>query len=139
MVAATSKSTAVRRRLPHPIVDADGHYLEIGPVLLEVLGEVAGPDVVSRYRKAMARSDVYRMSLDERREAGAVASPWWGHTAATLDRATASLPRLMAERMEELGMDFAVLYATDGQPAQAARATVVYAAGVPKGSDSQAG
>ena len=40
---------------------------------------------------------------------------WWGFPAEnTLDRATALLPRLQYERMEELGIDYAVLYPTVG-------------------------
>ncbi len=111
---ATSKSAEVRKRLPFPIVDADGHYLEIEPHFLEVFREVAGEDIVARYRKIVAQADSYKVSVDERRETGVVASPWWGSTAETRDRATASLPGLMAERMEELGFDYMVLYPTDG-------------------------
>jgi predicted TIM-barrel fold metal-dependent hydrolase len=41
--------------------------------------------------------------------------PWWGMPAAnTVDRATAMLPKLLYERMAELGLDFSVLYTTIG-------------------------
>ena len=46
---------------------------------------------------------------------GAIRVPWWGLPARnTLDRATAMLPRLLHERLEALGIDFAVLYPTYG-------------------------
>lgn len=32
----------------------------------------------------------------------------------TLDRATATLPKLLYERLEEMGIDFAILYPTQG-------------------------
>ena len=41
--------------------------------------------------------------------------PWWSLPAAnTLDRATAHLPRLLDERLDDLGIDFAVLYPSRG-------------------------
>ena len=37
--------------------------------------------------------------------------PWWTLPAAnTLDRATAHLPKLLHERLDDFGIDFAVLY-----------------------------
>ena len=51
----------------------------------------------------------------ERRELGVMRPPWWAFPAAnTLDRATAMLPRLLHERMDEMGLDFAVVYPTFG-------------------------
>ena len=44
-----------------------------------------------------------------------VRSPWWGLPARnSLDRATALLPALLAERLDEIGIDHAVLYPTYG-------------------------
>ena len=40
---------------------------------------------------------------------------WWGvPTKNTRDRATAMLPKLLYERMDELGIDFGVIYPTGG-------------------------
>src|SRR4029453_16207060 len=45
---------------------------------------------------------------------------WWGVPSAnTLDRATAMLPNLLYERLDELGIDVAVLYPTAGLMAMA--------------------
>ena len=42
-------------------------------------------------------------------------SAWWGLPARnTLDRATALLPKLLYERLDEIGIDLAVLYPTYG-------------------------
>ena len=35
--AKESPSAAIRATLTHPVVDADGHYVECGPVFLEYL------------------------------------------------------------------------------------------------------
>jgi predicted TIM-barrel fold metal-dependent hydrolase len=53
------------------------------------------------------------MSPDERRSRRAIQPPWWGFPARNArDRATAMLPRLLRERMEEIGLDFAIAYPT---------------------------
>ena len=55
------------------------------------------------------------MTPEQRREQRAWRPVWWiKPTANTLDRATAMLPRLLAERMDEMGLDFSVLYPTVG-------------------------
>src|SRR4029453_1797719 len=52
-----------------------------------------------------------RLTPEERRASWTTRPPWWSLPAAnTLDRATAPLPRLLAERLDDLGIDFAVLY-----------------------------
>src|SRR3989337_1062474 len=55
------------------------------------------------------------MSEEERRDARATCPPWWIKPARnTLDRASASLPGLLYRRMDELGLDYTVLYPTEG-------------------------
>jgi predicted TIM-barrel fold metal-dependent hydrolase len=52
-----------------------------------------------------------RLSWEERRAAWATRPSWWSLPAAnTLDRVTSHLPRLLWERLDDLGIDFAVLY-----------------------------
>ncbi|MBF6569682.1 MAG: amidohydrolase family protein [Candidatus Binataceae bacterium] len=110
----TSRSQAVRARLSHPIVDVDGHCAEFEPVLLDYLREVGGPKIVDRYKATPENPFLYRWhSLDalQRREERLPRPNWWGHpTSNTLDRATSALPRLMYERIGEMGLDFCVLY-----------------------------
>ena len=36
----------IKARLDHPIIDADGHWIEYGPVFIEELRRVAGGDAV---------------------------------------------------------------------------------------------
>lgn len=60
-------------------------------------------------------SSWFAMSPKERREAWEPAPPWWfAPTKNTFDLATTTIPRLLNERMEELGVDYAVLYPTLG-------------------------
>src|SRR5208282_5249604 len=54
-------------------------------------------------------------NLAEARDRRITRGPWWGMPAAnTLDRATAMLPKLLYERLDELGLDYSVLYTTIG-------------------------
>jgi predicted TIM-barrel fold metal-dependent hydrolase len=55
------------------------------------------------------------MSWAERRDRRAPRPIWWGlPTKNTLDQATATLPKLLNERLEEIGLDFTVLYPSVG-------------------------
>src|SRR6516225_8749215 len=111
-----SASAEIHRRLNHPVVDADGHWIEFEPTLLDYLDAVAGPAMVDRFRRddyLAGLAGWSRMSPEERRSRRAIQPPWWGFPARNaLDRATAMLPRLLHERMEEVGLDFAIMYPT---------------------------
>jgi hypothetical protein len=39
---------------------------------------------------------------------------WWGEPTNTRDRASAMIPGLMCERLDEFGVDFAIVYTTLG-------------------------
>ncbi|HKA56479.1 MAG TPA: amidohydrolase family protein [Candidatus Binatia bacterium] len=114
----TSPSAAVRARLRHPVIDADGHTVEFVPAFLDYLRQVGGPKILERYAAAWEEAgwiDWYRMSWEERRDRRATRPIWWAlPTKNTLDRATASLPALLSERMEEIGLDFTILYPSVG-------------------------
>ncbi len=109
-------ATTIRAGLDHPVVDADGHIIEYLPALLDLVGDEAGGAVADRFA-ALASSSALRRGLDveTRRAHGVARTGWWGVPARnTLDRATAMLPRLLYERLDELGIDVAVLYPTVG-------------------------
>jgi predicted TIM-barrel fold metal-dependent hydrolase len=117
-----TRAAALRASLGHPVVDADGHFIETGPVLMEFVREYvkaqAGGDLAERFEKAggidydeTVLRPWSRLSEAERRANWTPRPPWWSLPAAnTLDRATAQLPRLLHERLGDLGIDFAVLY-----------------------------
>jgi predicted TIM-barrel fold metal-dependent hydrolase len=110
------KSKAIHDRLGYPVIDADGHYLEFGPSILEYMKDVAGPRVADAFRMTGERvAESIRMTVAERRDRGIAQEAFWPTpTRNTLDRATATLPRLLYERLDEFGFDFTVLYPSAG-------------------------
>src|SRR5215467_10304941 len=118
MTTTTSPSAAIRARLTHPVIDADGHTIEFVPAFLDYLRQVGGPKIVERYHAAQEEArwlDWYRRSWEDRRDRRTTRPIWWAlPTKNTLDRATAALPTLLAERMEEIGLDFTIIYPSVG-------------------------
>ena len=109
-------ASRVRAQLNHPVIDADGHWLEFGPFVREEMRKVGGNKAVDGfsyyprlYEKGLA------MSLADRRANRAAQRGFWlTPTKNTRDRATAIMPQLMYERMDEMGFDFSVIYPTAG-------------------------
>jgi hypothetical protein len=125
-----SGSRAIRARLDHPIVDADGHLVEYLPPLEDYIKAIGGSSLSVTFSAAFGRPAPG--SLAQRLETRAPLRPWWVvPTRNTLDRATAQLPRLLAERMDELGMDFTVLFWTTTGDVQVTRPGAASGAPVP--------
>ena len=107
---------ALHARLTHPVIDGDGHWIEFEPTLLDYLKQVGGPSMVDRYRRNEYSASLQhraRMTLEERYARRALQPSWWAFpTTNSLDRATAMLPRLLYDRMADIGLDFAVVYPT---------------------------
>jgi predicted TIM-barrel fold metal-dependent hydrolase len=106
----------VRSRLDHPVIDGDGHWVEFDPVFGERMRKVGGDRAAEGFHAAMQTTrDALGMSVAERRRRRIAQPAFWSRQAEnTLDRATAMLPRLLHERLPELGTDFAVIYPTAG-------------------------
>lgn len=105
----------IRGRLNHPVIDSDGHWIEFEPLALDYLTEVGGRDLVQRYQGSASQFFSNRfwsgLSPQERTRRRVMQPPWWIFpTRNSHDRATAMLPRLLYERLDEIGLDFAVLY-----------------------------
>ena len=113
-MARRSASAVINSRLNHPVIDADGHWIEFEPMLLDYLDSIGGPRMADRFRcedYLAGSGSVSRIKLEERRSRRLTQPAWWGlPTRNSLDRATAMLPRLMYERLEEMGLDFAIVY-----------------------------
>src|ERR1700733_6926804 len=106
----------VHAKLKHPVVDGDGHWLEFGPVFSEKMRKAGGDKAADGFLAALkTTTDALRMTQDER-DVRRVAQPnFWNRQAEnTLDRATAMMPKLLYERLDEIGTDFAVIYPTAG-------------------------
>ena len=123
----SSRSQEIRSKVGHPIIDADGHTLELTPVLSDYVYQQGGADARDRFEEMMqgaseagsgggtTNSNWFSMTPEERKQNWEPATPWWfAPTTNVLDRATATLPKVLNERMDELGMDYAVLYTTLG-------------------------
>src|SRR5437879_9316439 len=111
-----TEARKLRNRLTHPIVDADGHWLEYNPVMREEFRRIGGDAAVEALAIASDRiPSSLRMSLAERRRRRVGQEAFWGSPSENvLDRATAMLPRLLYERLDDLGIDFCVVYPTAG-------------------------
>jgi predicted TIM-barrel fold metal-dependent hydrolase len=106
----------VRAQLDHPIVDADGHGIEYLPLVRDLIADEGGAHALAGW-DTVERGTALIGSLDPatRRDLAVSRMSWWGlPTENTLDRATAMLPALQYERLDELGIDVAVVYPTYG-------------------------
>jgi predicted TIM-barrel fold metal-dependent hydrolase len=103
-------------RLSHPVIDADGHWLEYTPVMREAFRRIGGEAAAEALEVASQRvPNSLKLSLAERTRRRVGQETFWGSPCRnTLDRATAMMPRLMYERLEALGIDFCVVYPTAG-------------------------
>ena len=106
----------IRSTLDHPVIDGDGHWVEFDPVFAARMRKVGGDRAADGFLAALKTTqDALSMSLAERRRRR-LAQPgfWTRQSGNTLDRATAMMPRLLYERLDEFGCDFAIIYPTAG-------------------------
>ncbi len=111
-----AKASDIRASLKHPVIDADGHWLEFGPFIDEQLRRIGGDKATEGFQqfRSMLRRHL-SMSVAERRDQRIAQQSFWAvPTKNTRDLATAMMPRLLYERLDELGIDFSVLYPTAG-------------------------
>jgi len=106
----------VRSSLEHPIIDADGHWVEYNAVFAERMRALAGNKAADGFIAAQRRiPDALNLSIAERKQRGIAMEGYWGRQSTnTRDRATAMMPRLLYDRLDELGIDFTVIYPTSG-------------------------
>ena len=104
----------IHQQIDHPVIDGDGHLIEFAPLVRDFVREEAGEAVAERYETMMGSGARFRdLPHDEKHRFGAFRYTWWGLPSRnTLDRATAIAPELMRARLDELGIDFAILYGT---------------------------
>lgn len=113
-------SAQIHRSLDHPVIDIDGHMVEHFPTLAPFVDQ----EGLSLEHPALQRllppwggtdKSWYDQSPPERAATRTPRGPWWSSPARqTLDLATAMLPRLFYERLDELGLDFGVVYPSLG-------------------------
>lgn len=108
----------IREELGHPIIDADGHFVEYGPALASFLGEEGIGDPTQLFADASCGTGtmgIESLAPSDRDRGQAVRGPWWAVPAENAqDIATALIPDLLYHRLDELGFDFAVMYPSAG-------------------------
>lgn len=115
-----TRSARVRASVEHPILDGDGHFVEVWPLaheeIVAYVEAEAGPALRDRFLEGHAQPFDTTSSL--RTIAGDTdrwqsMPSWWGWpTENTLDRATAYLPELLYQRLDDFGIDVTILYAS---------------------------
>ncbi len=107
-----SRSAAVKKNLDYPVIDADAHVLECEWALLDYVRDIGGPEIAEKFEKSgrPGYTSAHR-------------SMFWAAPSGkyTIDRATCMLPRLYAERLEDAGIDFSIVYTTYGISANQVR------------------
>ena len=104
----TDDVAAIKERIDHPVIDGDGHLLEVMPVVFDIVRETADEEVVRR----LQRFNRARFTENE----GFVPVRVFNGLPAenTYDRMTVTLPKLLYARLDEIGIDFALLYPSFG-------------------------
>ena len=111
----TTEAQKIRQQIKHPIVDGDGHWVESMPVLVDYVREVAGPKMAEKYAKfSEGHRNWYEATDEQRKHERMRRAAWWLSPTNTRDRATIMMPSLLRERMDELGIDFALMYPSIG-------------------------
>src|SRR5438034_243777 len=102
-----TEARKLRSRLSHPVVDADGHWLEYLPVMREQFKKIAGDAAVEGLALASSRiPNALKLSLAERRRKRVGMEGFWSSPSENvLDRATAMVPRLLYHRLDVIGID----------------------------------
>ena len=106
----------IRKDLTHPVIDGDGHWVEYTPVFAERIRKVTGDLGANGFLQSQRRiPDSLGMTLEQRTERGVAMEGFWGRQSTnTRDRATAMMPKMLYDRLGELGIDFGVVYPTAG-------------------------
>src|SRR6266576_5163534 len=74
-----TEARKLRSRLSHPIIDADGHWLEYAPIMREEFRRIGGDAAVEAYDIASQRvPNSLKMTLPERRRRRVGQEAFWG-------------------------------------------------------------
>lgn len=102
-VNGKTRAAEIRRKLNHPVIDGDGHLVEAPGTLIDYIKQVGGSEIAEVFSKRTRRFGINQ-----------VRGVFWGMPSGThtLDRVTAMLPKLYAERLDDAGIDFGIMYST---------------------------
>jgi predicted TIM-barrel fold metal-dependent hydrolase len=113
-------SAELHRTLRHPVIDIDGHMAEHLPTLAPYF-EREGLSLDHPSFRRIVPPDGgtdktwHEQTPEERAATRTPRGPWWSAPARqTIDLATALYPELLYERLDEIGIDFGVVYPSLG-------------------------
>ncbi|MCB0997083.1 MAG: amidohydrolase family protein [Acidimicrobiales bacterium] len=106
----------IRAGLDHPVVDADAHQLEVLAIVMEFVRDVGGPGMPERFIEYLRNGRrAFQQGIDQRTDERTSVPVWWPvPTENTRDRAATVLPGYLYDRLDEIGMDFCVVYPGQG-------------------------
>ena len=115
-MSAHGSPEQIRKNLSHPVIDGDGHWIEYTPVFAEKMRKVVGSKGADGFIASQRRiPDALGKSIPERKAIGQAMEGYWGRQSTnTRDRATAMMPAMLYDRLDELGIDFGIVYPTAG-------------------------
>jgi predicted TIM-barrel fold metal-dependent hydrolase len=115
-MSAHASPEQIRSKLSHPIIDGDGHWVEYTPVFAERMRKVVGDKGANGFLASQRRiPDSLSQTIEERKTRGVAMEGYWGRQSTnTRDRATAMMPKMLYDRLDELGIDFGIIYPTAG-------------------------
>lgn len=110
-----SRSAQVKARLDYPVIDTDFHTNTTSPLLEDYIAQYGGVRIVDEFRAGLKKgfglgaAQWYAATPQERIDNRLVRPPFWALPAQNSgDLATAALPSLLYERLQEQGSDYAV-------------------------------
>jgi predicted TIM-barrel fold metal-dependent hydrolase len=118
--ATGTTSAELRARLGHPVIDGDGHYIDLRVPFVDFVRDhghgslVEGGSPFSGLAPGPSPLSWRDLSPTERNHVRQPAPPFWIAPGDTEYFATVTTASLYHERLGEAGIDFAVLYATQG-------------------------
>ena len=114
----------IRRHLGHPVIDVDGHLQELSNFfrddVMDRAREVGGARLADKVANTsltyneQLMANWFTMTEEQRRDVWAPTMAWWAIPTEANDRAASYLPALLHERLDELGIDFTILYPSLG-------------------------
>ncbi len=107
----STRSAQLREQLGHPVIDGDGHVVELMAVFLQYVRDHGQSDLLRGVFGP--RRAIEDLALSDRRDGGILPHSW--HVPATTEYyATVTSPKRYHERLGEAGIDFSVIYPTAG-------------------------
>ena len=116
MAMTRTKAMNIREALGYPVIDGDGHVLELRAVFADFCRDHGAGAIVDRVPTLSGKQTEWMapdLSGEEKRRLGLLPVSW--HAAAETEYfADVTLPSRYYERLGEAGIDFSVLYPTTG-------------------------